>query len=276
MFQSLKIKVLFFYFLLCSLLSPGQIRNTSDSLKLPFAIAKEKRLPDEDLKNKKEGTYLTGVPDLSSDPETGFGFGAEAQLFFNGKRTDPFFAYTDYRAEIDLSAFYTTKSEKEFELAWDIPYILNTEWRLRGRCEYSVNPDLLFFGTTEKTLMPYNNLVGNTANYNTFQQVEKYANMSIEHSWFKGKFRTLAGYELVGYNTSTPLNNNSLLRQQAMEGLVTGFGTGRTSHAQVGLIYDTRDLEPDPSNGSFAELTNEISSTALGSEFDYNRIFLSL
>ena len=50
----------------------------SDSLKLPFAIAKEKRLSDDDLKDKKEGVYLTGEPDLSSDPEHGFGAGAEA------------------------------------------------------------------------------------------------------------------------------------------------------------------------------------------------------
>lgn len=274
----------------------GQVSNKFDSLKLPFAIAKEKRLSDDDLKEKKEGVYLTGEPDLSSDPEHGFGAGAEAQLFFDGKRTDPFFAYTPYRTQIDLSAFYTTRGEKEFELEWDIPYIFNSKWRVRGNCDYEIDPDYLFFGVTEKTLKPLtyypdndssktpvnnasfndytNNQVGSIAGYNTFQQQELSAGMSIEHSWFEGKLRTLLGYEIAGYVTSTPLNNSSLLHEQALQGLITGYGTSRTGELQFGIIYDTRDLEDDPSSGSFAEITNQYSSIALGSNFNYNRIFI--
>ena len=298
---------LIFVFLFTGFLAYGQLKEpdekeppkkdslVKDSLKLPFKIAEEERLSDEDLKNKKEGAYLTGVPDLSSDPVDGFGVGAEAQLFFDGKRTDPFFAYTAYRAEIDLSAFYTTKSEREFQLVWDVPYIFNSKWRLRGQCEYMVNPNYLFFGVTENTLKPLsyypnndsskaivnnanyndysNNQVGSIANYNTFQQEEKSVNLSLEHSWFKGKFRTLIGYEVTSDIISTPLNENSLLHQQAMEGLITGFGTNWGTLLQMGLIYDTRDLEADPSSGSFAELTEELSSTALGSEYNFNRVF---
>ena len=33
---------------------------------------------------------------------------------------------------------------------------------------------------------------------------------------------------------------------------------------QAGVIYDTRDLEPDPGSGVFAELTNETSLKAFG------------
>src|ERR1039457_1712052 len=100
-----KNRLLLLYFLFVSFYSFGQkTENKKDSLKLPFDIAKEKRLSDEELENKKEGFYVTGVPDFSSDPLTGFGFGAEAQLFFNGKKSDPFFAYTDTRAEFDITA----------------------------------------------------------------------------------------------------------------------------------------------------------------------------
>jgi outer membrane protein assembly factor BamA len=42
---------------------------------------------------------------------------------------------------------------------------------------------------------------------------------------------------------------------------------------QVGLIYDTRDLETDPSAGVFAELTNELSLTQLGSIYEFNKTF---
>src|SRR5437764_8205598 len=83
--------------------------QTADTLKLPFAIADEKRLSEEDLKNKKEGAYITGVPDLSSDPVNGFGYGGQGSLFLNGKRTDPFFAFISYRSRLYLDLFYTTR-----------------------------------------------------------------------------------------------------------------------------------------------------------------------
>jgi hypothetical protein len=57
-----------------------------DSTKLPFAIAGEKKLSDEDLAHKKEGFYITGIPQFSSDPVNGFGYGAEGLLYFNGKK----------------------------------------------------------------------------------------------------------------------------------------------------------------------------------------------
>src|ERR1700751_2232994 len=104
--------------------------------KLPFAIAKEKRLPDDELKEKKEGIYFTGVPDLSSDPINGFGAGAEGSLFFNGKKTNPFFEYPPYRAELNLALFITTKSQQEIKLGLDVPYIFNTKWRLRLEAAY--------------------------------------------------------------------------------------------------------------------------------------------
>jgi outer membrane protein assembly factor BamA len=300
--------VLIFVFLVTGFLAFGQLKDSDDkghgkkdslvkdTLKLPFKIAEEERLSDEDLKDKKEGTYFTGEPDLSFDPEHGFGAGGELQLFYNGKRTDPFFAYTPYRSQIDLDAFYTTKSEREFELVWDIPYIFNSKWRLRGHVTYEVDPDYLFFGTTEKTLKPLsyypgndstkgivnnasfndysNNQVGSIANYNTFQQEEKSIDVTMERSWFQGKFRTLIGYEFASYLSSTPLNANSLLEQQAAAGLVTGFGASQTGLVQLGLIYDTRDLEDDPSKGSFAEITNEFSNAVFGSGFNYDRIFV--
>ncbi len=281
--QKLKIAALF-YFLFSCLLSIAQTKdaddspkkdsaNRADTGKLPFAISREKRLSDDDLKDKKEGIYITAEPDLSSDPQTGFGAGVEGQFFINGKRNDPFFAYTPYRAEIDLSVFYTTKSEREFELVWDVPYIFDSKWRLRGRCEYAVNPDFLFFGVNENTLQPLGNLTNSDEFYNTYQQQEASANVTLEHSWFEGKVRTLIGYELAGYQTSTPLDNNALLYQEAQEGLIKGYGTNHTGLLQLGIIYDTRDLEADPSAGSYIELTNEYSSPALGSQFTYNRTF---
>src|SRR6185369_13576632 len=89
---------------------PAQVQK-KDSTQLPFAIADEKKLSDEDLKDKKEGVYITGAPDISSDPVNGFGYGGEGELFFNGHRSDPFFGYTAYRAKLNFVLFNTTRQQ---------------------------------------------------------------------------------------------------------------------------------------------------------------------
>src|SRR5690242_8026249 len=92
--------------ILFSIATFGQ-QQKKDSVKLPFAIADEKKLSDEDLKDKKEGIYITGAPDFSSDPVNGFGYGGEGEIFFNCHRSDPFFSYTAYRAKLNFVLFNT-------------------------------------------------------------------------------------------------------------------------------------------------------------------------
>lgn len=272
----------------------GFSQSPADTLKLPFAIAKEKRLSDEDLANKKEGVYVTGAPDISSDPVNGFGYGGEGTLYFNGKKSDPFFTYTPYRASLGIVLFNTTRSQREFMLKLDVPYIFNTKWRLRVEGGYEANPNLLYFGQDENTLnglqyyenndslkMPIknalysdyeNSLKGGNEFYNTYFKKEAVLNISGERSFLDGKFRTLVGYE-IAYVDFSSFAGKSLVQQDYDSKKITGLGKGIVTIEQLGLIWDTRDLETDPSNGIFAELTNELSLKALGSKYDFNKTF---
>ncbi len=267
----------------------------SDSLKLPFAISHQKRLSEEDLKNKKEGAYLTGIPDFSSDPVNGFGYGGEASLFFNGKRSDPFFAYTAYRAKIDLTLFNTTRNQREAMIKADIPYIFNTRWRLRFEGGYEKNPNLLYFGITPKTLDPLayypgqdssqaevtdarysdyaGSLTGIDVHYDNYIKEEYIVNISGERSYLDSKLRLLIGFEAAHFNITT-FPGNSRLRNDARHKDVPGMGKGHVTIEQLGIIYDTRDLETDPGQGVFAEITNELSLKTLGSAFNFNKTFM--
>jgi outer membrane protein assembly factor BamA len=272
-------------------------KTPDDTLKkLPFAIAKEKRLPDDELAEKKEGVYVTGVPDLSSDPINGFGYGAEGSLFINGKRSDPFFEFTPYRAEITLALFNTTKNAREIKLGIDVPYIFSTKWRLRAEAAYEINPNFLYFGITEKSLEPLSyhpnndtaqplkknadypdyekNLVGNRSFYNTYTKTEAVLNISGERSFMEGKMRLLAGYEIANINISSPLNDSSFVHKDFLDKKIKGFGDNLISLIQLGVIYDTRDLETDPTKGIFAEVTYELSLKAIGSQYDFNKTFI--
>ncbi|MBI1837451.1 MAG: BamA/TamA family outer membrane protein [Flavobacteriia bacterium] len=271
-------------------------KTPKDSVQqLPFAIHDEKKLSDEDLAHKKEGTYVTGVPDLSSDPINGFGYGVEGSIYFNGKKSDPFFNYTAYRAKLDVVLFNTTKEQREIKVAIDIPYILNTKWRLRGEAAFEINPNLLYFGINQASTLPglnyypnsdssqtmiqnasyqnySNNMIGNNRFYNTYTKQEAIINLSMERSYLDGRLRALIGFEYAALKL-TPFSGNSMLLNDANKGLISGVGKNNVAFLQVGLIYDTRDLETDPSQGFFAELTNELSLKTFGSQYNFNKTF---
>lgn len=269
--------------------------NDSNKRPLPFAIAKEKKLPADELADKKEGVYVTGVPDFSSDPVNGVGYGGEGTVYFNGKRSDPFFEYTAYRGVITFALFNTTKKQRECTVDWDIPYIFDTKWRLRGELAFEVNPNLLYFGIDESETMKglsyldssngqlnlHSNvnyhqyeasLKGDNLFYNTYTKQESILNVSAEHSYREGRLRFLVGYEYAKLKLS-PFTGNSLLQNDFNSGKILGVGKNTVSFLQLGLIYDTRDLETDPSHGKFAELTNELSLKAFGSQYNFNKTF---
>lgn len=288
-------RILVFIFFLSSCVSFSQEQDTS---KLPFSISKLKHLSDEDLANKKEGTYITGVPDISSDPINGFGAGVEGQIFFDGKKSNPFFAYTPYNAELSLAVFYTSHAQRELRLSLDMPYAFHSRWRLFTELGYEVNPNLLYFGLTEKSLAPLsyypnndstkspvtnasyrdyeNSQTGKKAYYNTYQKEEKLFNAIAQRSFLDGKMQTEIGYEIGQLTAATPLNKISLVASDAAAGKINGFGKSIVSILQFGLVYDTRDLETDPSKGVSAELLDELALKEIGSQFSFNKTALHL
>ena len=286
--------------------TPPPVNTTGE---LPFAIADEKQLSDEDLADKKEGMYVTGVPELSSDPINGFGYGAEGALYFNGKKTDPFFKYTPYRAEITAVLFNTTKNQREAAVGVDIPYVFNSKWRLRGEAAYEINPNLLYFGINESSLdklsyypnndhnappvtnsryKAYENNLSTVQNdstshfYNGYTKQEAILNISAEHVYFDSKMRLLVGFEAAQVNISAydgstkyqgAVERATRITQDYNAGKIVGLGKNFIDIVQVGAVWDTRDLEPDPSKGVFAEVTNELSLRPLGSKFNFNKTF---
>ncbi len=260
-----------------------------DSIKLPFAIANEKKISEEDLAHKKEGVYLTAIPQFSSDPVNGFGYGAEGMLYFNGKRTDPLFSYTPYKAKLSLSAFNTTKSQNEIVLGLDVPYIFKSKWRIRIEGTYENDPNMVYFGITEKSLSSLvnpqtgisyntyanytNSLSDNNKNYNRYTEKNNaMMDVSAERSFFKSKMRSLFGLRYASMGIF-PYAGNSLLQNDFINGSALGVGRTTVTMIQAGLVYDTRDLEGDPSKGIFAEVTNELSLKALGSNYTFNKTF---
>ncbi|WP_461094017.1 Omp85 family outer membrane protein [Spirosoma gilvum] len=288
-----------------------------------LSFIKSKRMSADDLAKKREGTFITGIPDFSSDPVTGFGFGVRSNIYWNGERTNPLFAYTPYLVRLKANVAYYTTNARELILSLDVPYYRGSRWRYRIDFKAQQNPANLYFGSTEKTLGPLRlpsaqsddhsfptyeafeqarktlrpGSVGEAAQVtdalsNRFRETEWMLNLKADYAIGKGKWRVMGGYEIqnlkyatfegltaeaidpaTGQNTTAP-NGTSLLRRDFEQGLVTGLNGGWVSIIQAALIYDTRDFEPDPTRGAYVELANEYSSKYIGSQFDFNKLFL--
>ena len=293
--------------------------QTADTI----SFIQSKRMSDADLQKKREGTFLTGIPDFSSDPVTGFGFGVRTNVFWNNKRTHPFFAYTPYLAKLKINAAYYTSNARELILSLDVPYYKGTRWRFKVDFKAQQNPANLYFGSSESTLgqlrLPSTPNGGQTyATYkefdkarktlrpggtgeasqvtdalsNRFRETEYMLNLKADYALGKGKWRVMGGYEIqhLAYKTfegtdaealdpvngqeTTAPNGISLLRRDFNQGLISGLNGGLLSILQLALIFDTRDFEPDPTRGYYLEIANEYSGSAIGSKFNFNKLFI--
>ncbi|MBP6584902.1 MAG: hypothetical protein KA215_04460, partial [Flavobacterium sp.] len=197
-----------------------------------LSFIKSKRMSDDDLSKKREGTFFTGLPDFSSDPVTGFGFGLRTNTYWNGNRENPLFPYTPYLAKLKANAAYYTSNARELALSLDIPYYKGTRWRFKIDFKAQQNPANLYFGLTEATLGPLSlpsdeNTTFSTyeafdrarkivrpggvgeadfvtdALSNRFRETEYMLNFKADYALGNGKWRIMGGYEIQHLSYAT-------------------------------------------------------------------------
>jgi len=314
---------LFVLFFAVSLPSFSQTQDT-----LPFFIDPSKRMPEFELEDKKEGTFVTGIPRFQFDPIRGFGVGGNINLFVNNTKSDPFFDYTPYRHRVNAEFFIFQNGRIRYALNYDAPYIFNTKWRMRADVVLSEDPEAQYWGIGRSTLKPLSftdkrtgmvrefqrmrdyleNLAlldesGQTdVFYNNFIQRDQLYNFLFERTFLGGKGRVMVGYEALftGFqsynglkvkealdldgNEVEAIHNETLIDQQIRDGVwekfnLSGFnnverGYEFTSLLAWALIYDTRDFEPDPSNGLFLQYSHEYAVPFLNPTFNFNKVML--
>jgi hypothetical protein len=313
-----------------------------DTLRLPFPISTEKRLSQEDILNKKEGWYATGLPELTVDPIRGFTVGGNAFLFNNYDKNDPFFYYTPYRVRYGIGARVAQNGRIDGELSLDIPFAFNSKWRLRGDIIFANDPHWQYFGIGSHSLRPlqyrdketgvlvekarFADYAHNLAltrpgrsmalgedpaktytdkHYNELDYSQFLFGLAAERTFFEGRMRLMFGFEYlqigIDHYDFQPIPEaieiHSGAETEAIQGRtritedflakkadpnnaywarhnIGGYDGGRINLLQTGIMWDTRDLEPDPSNGIFAEYAQEISAPWIASEFSFTKHLL--
>lgn len=279
------------------------------ALLLP-AVAHADGLTPEDLARKNERGYVTGLPLLAFSTDLGFGAGARAYYYWNGLRSDDRFATTAYLHRIFLQAFFSTRGLQFHWLDYDAPRIFRSPYRVRSQLIFGRNINSNYFGLGNQALAPLTfpgadgtfrqydeyveaqHRISDGVTYTKYDQYELVRPLfiaSVERLLAKDRVRVLAGYgftyavvrDYTGKRVDATADDGGAtsatsaatrLRQECDAGDLVGCDGGREGFLRLGLSYDTRDFEPDPNSGVFADLAIDAASVALGSEYDYLRV----
>jgi hypothetical protein len=272
----------------------------------------EHRRRQVDADEKVEGNFATPVPLFGYDPNTGLGLGVGGYYNLNGRRDDPFFAYTPYRHRFFAQVYATTGGYQQHLVSYDGLYLRNSPYRIRATVQFEKNIAANYFGVGEATLrylsflgQPHHTYADQTAaasalrpdgvaspDYNHYQYVRPTASATLERDFLGGWLR--AQYGVVVQHVAITRFDGTRIEAvgpgghptDAVEGptklgidcaakAIIGCDGGWNNLLKAGVVFDTRDYEPDPNSGVFVDATGEWSSKAIGSEFNYVRLTLA-
>lgn len=270
-----------------------------------LTVARAETLTPEDLARKNEGGYVTGLPLFAYSTDIGVGGGARAYYYWDGDRDDPRFAHTPYLQRVFLQAFVSSRGVQFHWLDYDAPRILDTPYRIRSQLIYYRAINQNYFGLGDaaagalhytgspKTYATYDSyladqarIVGNTtyAKYDQYDLQRPIWVASVERLILGDRVRVLGGFgfsyatihdytgKLVdatgGRATEAPTR---LTEDCVNRAILVGCGGGWDNYLRFGISYDTRDFEPDPNNGIYADLAIDAGTKALGSRYQYVR-----
>lgn len=281
----------------------------------PEFISRRPLIPDFLLKDKREGRFVTAVPAIGWDQQAGFNLGVVGFLFDNGSKDDPFFRTTPYRQQISVTALGALSGLQRYGATLDQPNIFDSPYRLRADVQYSIDPLNNYFGIGSATMQDfqfpgapgrlfetyngYQSALKQEVNglaytkYDLYESRETAFGVAVERDLFGGIVRPLVGIgvrytDLRDFTGSRVDAENAAgddvkatqqptrMHTDCQAGAISGCDGGFDNILKLGLSFDTLDFEPDPYSGVLAQAVAEISTHALGSDFDYQRLTFSI
>ncbi|HET7499822.1 MAG TPA: DUF5982 domain-containing protein [Kofleriaceae bacterium] len=276
--------------------------------------ARADKLAPDDLANKKDGGYVTGLPLFAFSTDIGLGLGARVYYYWDGDRQDPRFERTPYLYRLFLQGFASTRGIQFHWLDLDAPRIAGTPYRIRSQLVYGRNINSNYFGLGKRALPPlafpgsprtYDSYADYThdqqqiggdgqtyAKYDQYDVLRPAFIASIERLFAGDRVRVLAGLgasyarirdytgkavdavDAAGSDTTAP-EAPTRLATDCAAGRLVGCGGGRDDYLRFGVSYDTRDFEPDPNRGVFVDLAIDAGTVVLGSQYDYLRLLVA-
>lgn len=212
---------------------------------------------------RPQGWEVAGVPALNFDADEGFGLGAAFELYNYGGLVRP------YRLTIQPTVLLTTEGRRDVTVFFDAPAMAR-RWRVTA-----------FTGSEQQLAQPYYG-VGNATAYDPnaerppnpyfyrFGRERLRLTTDLQHRLGSSAARVLIGggvtrstFDLTPHDSGTTLLATQLSdKTPAPE---------RGNYLRVGILWDTRDQEIGPHQGTWAEALVQRVSAGLGATSDFTR-----
>ena len=239
----------------------------------------------------KTGWGFGGVPAVAYNSDTGFLYGIVFEAYNYGDGTHN----PDYDYTISPTWTRTTKGSGENTLFFDSKYLLPNDIRVTAYAGYLTEQALPFYGFNgfESNYIPGFE-VADSSNYITrmFYRHERNTlrlTADFQKSVIRENIRLIAGLGYIDTKVASvdieALNDGKDLVDQLPDTTTlyddyVGLGYirsaeaegGMTNFIKLGLVYDTRDNEPNPMSGIWTEVLLTSYPSFLGSDFSYSSL----
>lgn len=210
----------------------------------------------------KSGWNVGVLPAFYYNNDLGFSVGVLGQLFDYGDGS----SYPEYRHKFTLNGMFYTKGAKQFSLDYDSKYLIPGK-RVTASVSYMDNPLCGFYGFNGAASPYHADLdlkksadgAEGIAFYSDHQQllragVDLQGRVADGLTWIGGASYSWQRYSDTAFRVYD--GTESLFHQYVENGLIPESDTrGHRIEVKGGLIYDTRDFEPNPGRGLYATVT---------------------
>jgi outer membrane protein assembly factor BamA len=240
-------------------------------LLFPLAIIAQNQ--DTTVAEKQKTYSFVPFPAVSFDSDLGFQYGLLGSFNYYGNRS----VYPDYLWSVYAEWSRYTKGSGSNQLYFDSKYLLPYRIRVTGEFNYLTEQAQNFYGFNGFEAAYFSEFEDDedTANYisRMYYRLEKKlirVGVDFQREIFSKKWRWLAGYGHFSSDIGTvdiDKINKGLDQEDMLPDTATLYDKyvdwgllsteeadgGSINTIKLGLVYDTRDNEPDPSKGIWAE-----------------------
>ena len=207
------------------------------------------------------GLEFAGLPVLKVDSDDGWTYGALAELYQYGDGTRSPYQWT-IQPRVELS----TEGRRDATLFVDAPHVLPEGWRVNG-----------FLGIERRIVTPYYGLgndapydrsleapAGPNPNYYEFGSLRRSALFNLQRNLPNSPLWALFGAGLVSTRVDPSPEDVGTTLYAADNG--PAVETYWSNYIRAGLVWDTRDRETAPRDGSWSEVVVHWATESLGAD----------
>lgn len=262
-----------------------------------FSFSKNYAQKTENEVNTKSGWSFGAVPAIAYDTDIGFKYGGVVNFFDYGDGS----VYPGYKHSIYLEWSRTTKGSGINQFTYDSKYLIPGV-RTSAEVSYLTEKALDFYGFNGYKSYYNSDFENDELSDDIYKSRMFYRNersllrikAEFQGAIIKNKLNWFAGFAHYGNSIDTvditslnegkdevdklPGIGGGLYGNYVKWGLLPSGQTdgGNTNLIKLGLIYDTRDNEPNPMSGMWTELQFLMAPSFLGnSDLSYTRMALT-